>query len=117
MTDAVRRGVRLFNRGRYMAAHEIWETAWREAAVDERAFLEGLVQLATGLHLRLERGAMRGALNLLKQSVVTLEDYRPAAHGVDVETLVREVGAFIAWLGEVKRPHRPLDRLRVPRIH
>jgi uncharacterized protein len=114
--DAVRRGVRLFNRGRYLGAQEVWETAWREAPPDERSLLEGLVQLAGGLHLRTRRQATRGAVHLLSQAMVTLEDYRPAAQGLDVEALLTEFTAFVEWLREVGRPHRFVDRLRIPRI-
>ena len=113
---AVERGVRLFNRGRYLAAQEVWETAWREAAAEDRAFLEGLVQLAGSLHLRTERGAERGAVHLLSQALVLFEEYRPAAHGVDVEALVTEFAEYLEWLRGVGRPHRALDRLRVPAI-
>jgi predicted metal-dependent hydrolase len=50
---AVVRGVRLFNRGRYLAAQEVWETAWRTADAAERPLLEGLgAALAVGLGLR-----------------------------------------------------------------
>ena len=113
---AVERGVRLFNRGRYLAAQEVWETAWREAAAEDRAFLEGLVQLAGSLHLRTERGAERGAVHLLSQALVLFEEYRPAAHGVDVEALVTEFAEYLEWLRGVGRPHRALDRLRIPAI-
>jgi predicted metal-dependent hydrolase len=113
---AVRRGVRLFNSGRYMSAHVMWEDTWREAGPPDRGFLEGLIQLAGGLHLRTRRGGTRGAVHLLSQAMVLLEDHRPAAHGVDVEALVTDFGAFIVWLKEVDRPHRLLDRLKLPRI-
>ena len=114
---AVGQGVRLFNRGRYLAAQEIWEAVWRDAPPEARAFLEGLVQLAAGLHLRTRRGATKGAEHLLAQAMVSFEEYRPAAHGVDVERLVTDVTAYFSWLREVKRPHRLLDGLRLPRIH
>ncbi len=112
----VRAGVRLFNRGRYLDAQAVWEEAWRGAATDDRPFLEGLVQLAGGLHLRTRRGATRGAEHLLSQALVTLEDYRPAAHGLDVETLVAEFGAYVDWMRSVTRPHRFADALRIPRL-
>lgn len=117
VAGGVRRGVRLFNLGRYVAAHEVWEEVWR-AADDEadRGFLEALVQLAAGLHLRTRRGGMRGAEHLLSQSLATLEDYRPARHGLDVERLVREYGAYVDWIREIRRPHRLLDRRRIPRL-
>ena len=113
---AVRKGVRLFNRGRYLDAQVVWEEYWRTAPVEDRAFLEGLVQLAGGLHLRTRRGGMRGAEHLLSQALVTLEDYRPAAHGVDVEALVEEFGAYVDWVRSLGRPHRLTDALRIPRL-
>jgi predicted metal-dependent hydrolase len=113
---AVFRGVRLFNRGRYLAAQEVWEVAWREAATEDRSLLEGLVQLAGGLHLRTRRGATRGAEHLVAQALATLEDFRPAAQGLDVEALVADFAAFLDWLREEKRPHRLTDRLRIPRL-
>lgn len=114
--EAVHQGVALFNRGRYFDAHECWEVAWRDAPAEERQFLEGLVQLAAGLHLRTQRGGTRGAVHLLAQGLVLLEDYRPAHADVDVETLLTDFGAYIDWLREVDRPHRLLDRGRIPRL-
>ncbi len=116
VAEAVRRGVRLANRGRYFAAQQIWEEAWRTAPVADRALLEGLVQFGGGLHLRTRRGATRGAVHLLTQAAVLLDDYRPSAHGIDVEALVAELTAFIEWLRATSRPHRFLDRWRLPRI-
>jgi predicted metal-dependent hydrolase len=113
---ALARGVRLFNLGRYMATHEIWEAAWAHAADEDRSFLEALVQLAAGLHLRTRRAGMRGAEHLMSQALATLEDFRPARHGLDVERLVVEFGAYVDWVREIKRPHKLLDGRRIPRL-
>jgi predicted metal-dependent hydrolase len=112
----VRTGMRLFNRGQYLDAQMAWEDAWRGGAPDDRPFLEALVQLAGALHLRTRRGGMRGAEHLLSQALVTFEDYRPAAHGLDVEALVTEFGAYVDWMRAVARPHRFTDSLRIPRL-
>ncbi len=112
----VARGARLFNRGRYLDAQGVWEDAWRGAPADDRGFLEALVQLAGGIHLRTQRGGMRGAVHLLSQALVTLEDYRPAAHGLDVDTVLAEFGAYVDWVRSVDRPHRFPDWLRIPRL-
>lgn len=114
--EPVRRGARLFNRRRYLAAQQVWEDAWGEAPAEDRAFLEGLVQLAAALHLRTRRGATRGAVHLLSQALIILEEHRPEAHGVDTEALVEDFGAYRAWLAEIDRPHRLLDRVRIPRL-
>lgn len=113
---AVRRGARLFNLGCYMRAQEVWETAWRSAEGEDRGFLEGLVQVAAGLHLRTRRGAMRGAVHLLSQSLVLLDDHRAGRHGVDVEALATGLAAYVEWIRGLGRPHRFLDRRRIPRL-
>lgn len=117
VTAAVRRGVRLFNRGRYITAQQTFETSWQAATGPERSFLEALVQLAAGMHLRTRRGAMQGAEHLLVRALIALEDWKPSAFGVDVDRLAVEFDAYVQWLREVKRPHRLLDRLRIPRLH
>ena len=94
----------------------MWEEAWRGAPADDRGFLEGLIQLAGGLHLRTRRGGMRGAEHLLAQALVTLDDYRPAAHGVNLAAVLTDVEAYLGWMREIRRPHRFLDRRRLPRI-
>ena len=94
------RGVRLFNLGRYMTAHELWEALWHEAAEEDRAFFEALVQLAAGLHLRTRRGNP-GKVDLLR---------------LDVSRLLDEFGAYVAWVREIRRPHKLLDGRRIPRL-
>lgn len=116
VAEELARGVRLFNVGRYMAAHEVWEPLWREAAEEDRSFFEALVQLAAGLHLRTRRGGTRGAEHLLSQALATLEDFQPARHGLDVELLLAEFGAYLDWIRGIRRPHRLLDGRRIPRL-
>ena len=48
--EAMRIGREAFDRGDYFAAHEHWEAVWIEAAEPERTWVQGLIQLATGLH-------------------------------------------------------------------
>ena len=114
--DPVRRGARLFNFGRYLSAQQVWEDAWRAAPAEERAFLEGLVQLAAALHLRTRRGATRGAVHLLSQALILLEDHRPRAHGIDVNALVTEFTDYREFLVATDRPHRLVERMRIPRL-
>ena len=113
---AVRRGACWFNLRRYMRAQEVWEVAWREAEGDDRGFLEALVQLAAGLHLRTRRAATRGAVHLLSQAIVLLDDHREGRHDVDVQRLLTDLDAYVEWIRGLDRPHRLLDARRVPRL-
>jgi predicted metal-dependent hydrolase len=55
-----------FNRGEYFAAHELWEEAWRELAGAERVFVQGLIQIAAGLHHLAQRRSRPAAAQLRK---------------------------------------------------
>lgn len=116
VTGVVAQGARAFNRGRYLEAQEIWEAAWHVTEPAARGLLEALVQLAGGLHLRTRRDGMRGAEHLIQQALATLEDYRPAAHGLDVEAALAEFVVYVDWVRSVRRPHRFTDTLRIPRL-
>lgn len=110
--------ITLFNRGEYFTCHQLLEEVWHEATDEEKAFYEGLIRLATGLHLRFNRRALQGAINLLTQGLMRLEDYRPTHQGVDVARLYDDIEAH---LNDLQASHRPrtgfFARWRVPRIH
>jgi len=75
------------------------------------------IQIAAALHLRFERGGGRGARNLLVRSLTTLEGFRPAYQGVDVERLYRELEAYAARIEERKQLEAGwLDRWLAPKI-
>jgi predicted metal-dependent hydrolase len=82
-----REGTSLFNGVRYWHAHEAWETLWRAADDDERAFFQGLIQVAAGL-LHLQRRNRRGALTKLEEGLSKLQAFEPAHHGIFVSELI-----------------------------
>jgi len=75
---------RLLRAGRPFHAHEVLEASWKSGPPGERAFWQGLAQLAVGLtHAR--RGNARGAATLLRRGASRARSGPPAApHGVDV---------------------------------
>jgi predicted metal-dependent hydrolase len=86
--DLFHKGVALFNGVRYWHAHEAWETLWRAAPDEERAFYQGLIKLAAGL-LHVQRRNLRGARNKLAEGVEQLKPFQPAHRGIFVNELVR----------------------------
>src|SRR5437588_3594949 len=48
--EALYKGIKLFNGSQFFEAHEVLEDVWRVAPAAERKFLQGLIQLAVGLH-------------------------------------------------------------------
>ncbi len=117
MSDAFARGVLLFNRREYFAAHEVWEELWQQAEERDKAFFAALIQMAAALHLRFERGGGRGTRNLLVQALTALEGFRPSFRGVDVERLYGELSTYAERVEEKKETEAGwLDRWLVPRI-
>jgi uncharacterized protein len=118
MDHKLHEAITLFNRRDYFACHEILEEIWREAAAADKHFYEGLIRFSTGLHLRFNRRAPQGAINLLTQGLMRIENYRPVHQGIDVARLYDEIDAHLNDLKSAKKTQAGFfERWRVPRIH
>ena len=61
-----------FNRGEYFLAHELWEEVWRQLAdADRRLHVQGLIQIAAGLH-HLQQHRAGPAASLLRKGLEKL---------------------------------------------
>jgi hypothetical protein len=69
-------GIRLFNEGKFHAAHDAWEDLWHERFGEERNFLQGIIQIAVAFH-HWENGNAYGARKLYRQSAAHLNGYPP----------------------------------------
>ena len=59
--------------GRFFDAHEELEAFWMKASGDEKILLQGLIQIAAGLHrLKLDPGKTEGAFYLLDRGMAKL---------------------------------------------
>lgn len=103
-------GLVLFNTGRYFDAHEAWEEAWHQVTGVRRDFYQGLIQCAVALeHVR--RGNPHGALMVLARAKPRFAELTSPYMGIDWETLVQQLEAFLAPLRDL-----PRERL-APRQH
>ena len=108
----LRRGVELFNQGRYWEAHEAWEEAWTpDRHGPDRGFYKGLIQVAAGC-LHYGRRNRRGTVNKWRSGAGYLRPYLPSHHGVDLAPLVAEVDGFLEAMEREGWP----DGLRMPLI-
>ena len=103
------RGLELFNLADFYDAHEVWEDVWRAAPTAEKKFLQGLIQIAVGLHHQ-STGNRVGAKSLLARGARNLSSYSEDFAGIDVRTLLRGVADCHQALADGD----PLPRL--PRI-
>lgn len=85
----------LLNRGLAFHAHEVFESAWKNAPDEERTLWQGLAQLAVGI-THIQRGNTKGAAALLRRASALLADVTdPAPYDIDITGLTA-AGAALA---------------------
>jgi predicted metal-dependent hydrolase len=96
----IEQGRSAFNREQYFEAHELWEEAWKELAGDDRTFVQGLIQIAAGLHHLQQRrprpaaGQLRKGLDKVRRGAFAPPvDLRVGALARDVAQLLAELEA------------------------
>ena len=78
-----------FNNGDYYTCHDTLESIWNDAWQSDRAFYQGILQIAVGLyHLRNQN--WHGAAILLGEGTSRLPAYLPDYQSIDVETLLED---------------------------
>jgi uncharacterized protein len=79
--------------GEWFAAHEAWETAWKQARnTDEAELFKGLSQMGAG-YVHLFRGNAHGAATLLRRAATRISRYEDGTRGVSTLALAKRLGA------------------------
>jgi predicted metal-dependent hydrolase len=98
LAQGLEAGRAAFNRGAYFEAHELWEEAWRELAGGERIVLQGLIQIAAGLH-HMQEQRPRPAAALLRKGLEKISQDVPAALAhLRIEALGGAMAVLLAGL-------------------
>ena len=79
--------IALFNNGDYYACHDTLEEIWHNAWQSDRAFYQGILQVAVGLY-HLKNQNWHGATILLGEGTSRLPAYLPDYQSIDVESLL-----------------------------
>ena len=82
-------GVEEFNGREFYACHDTLEALWMEAAESEKAFYQGILQIAVGCY-HLGNSNWRGAVTLLGEGIRRLSNYQPTYYSIDVTHLLTE---------------------------
>jgi hypothetical protein len=91
--EALAEAERLILDGQPFYAHEVLEVPWHLAPEPERAFWQGLAQVAVGL-THIQRGNAVGARSLLRSGADKLAGYADGHEGVAVATVVAKARAL-----------------------
>ncbi len=79
--------------GRWFAAHEAWETAWKQARdTDEAELFKGLSQMGAG-YVHLFRGNAHGAATLLRRAAMRIARFEDGSRDVPTDALVQRLHA------------------------
>jgi uncharacterized protein len=117
MDARLREGINLFNQGRFFEAHETWELLYQSAEINDKSFLEGLIQLSAACRLIDDFGEIRGPVKLIYQALIRFENYQPTYLAIKVADLAV---AMEAWAKELEasgvRGHKPVPTIAVRRF-
>jgi predicted metal-dependent hydrolase len=91
-----------FRRGEFYEAHEHWEAVWDEADDPERRWIQGMIQVATGLH-KVQRGRSDIALGLLRRALDKLRDAPAVISDIDVAGMVTDAREAVAAIDRGER--------------
>lgn len=97
----------LIRAGKYFAAHEELELAWRAAPAPERDFFQGLVHVAVAWY-QAGRGRQIGTERQLEKAIRRLTPYAPAHRGLDLDALLAQLrrALQVAQADRVQHPVR-----------
>src|ERR1700728_780966 len=102
-----RRGVALFNSGKFFECHEVWEELWLRAPEPEKNFLQGLIQVAAAFHHQ-GRGNMRGMRSLLAAGLAKVDQFPEKHRGIQLGKLCDDARKWTDGGAD----SRPLPRIR-----
>ena len=94
MTERVRHGLELFNRGEFFECHEVLEAEWTPERGARRLFLQALIHVAVGLY-HLERSNPTGAIRQIRKGLRKLAGYLPVCEGIDTARLYHDALAVL----------------------
>ena len=86
MHPEARRGIDLYNQGKFFEAHEVLEAAWMKTGEPERDLYQGILQIGLAYY-QISRGSYRGAIKMFIRGQRTLKPLGKALLGVDLVRL------------------------------
>lgn len=87
------RGIALFNRAEFFAAHEVLEDIWRAAPLEEKKFLQGLVQVAVAFH-HYSTGNFVGMRSVMERAMRNLTGHPQVTDGIKLAPLMRSLAQW-----------------------
>ena len=84
------KGMRYYTQKEYFESHEVWEELWSDYYLEDRKFVQALIQLSVSF-VHLGNNNIKGAKSLLNKSKDKFKDYSGIHRGIDVAKLLNEI--------------------------
>ena len=84
------KGKEEFLAGNYYDAHEIWEELWSDYYLEDRKFIQALIQLSVSF-VHIGNGNLIGAKNLLKKSKNKFLEFSGTHRGINMKKLIKQI--------------------------
>ena len=109
--DDFARGISLFNHGHFFEAHEVLEDVWRAAPVEQKKFLQGLVQLAVAFHHH-STGNHVGMRSVMERGIRNLGGQPDGFCGIKLAPLMQSLAGWREAMENGQKPP-PLPRIEM----
>ena len=87
-------GLQAYEEKDFFEAHELWEELWSEYYLDDKTFIQGLIQLAVSF-VHLGNGNLNGAKSLLNKSTDKFSSYSGLHRGINIDKLKQQIVIII----------------------
>ena len=74
----------------YFEAHESWEDLWSDYYLEDRKFVQGLIQLSVSF-VHIGNGNIIGAKSLLKKSKEKIKTFSGFQRGINIDNLLKQM--------------------------
>lgn len=109
------KGIEQFNQGLFFECHETLEEIWLEEHGEDRAFYQGIIQIAAG-YFKWEQGVLIGAIKLWRSGLEKLATYPPSHLGVELDAFIERVQSHLREIEVVHQKGGDPPPLDVPRL-
>ena len=93
-------GLQAYEEKDFFEAHELWEELWSEYYLDDKTFIQGLIQLAVSF-VHLGNGNLNGAKSLMKKSGDKFSSYSGLHRGINIDKLKQQIVIIINEYGQL----------------
>ena len=84
------KGLEAYHNGHFYVAHEFWEDLWSDYYLEDKRFIQGLIQLSVSF-VHLENGNLKGAKSLMRKCLEKFNDYSGVQRDIDVDSLKQKL--------------------------